>query len=117
MLRQHLFEVYLPQDIGDDCAVRETCEHTRIYEHNKQALHDADIVVAIIDGADADSGTAWEMGYATALGKPVIALRTDFRMVGMQERVNLMSERSAVVVGTKNDLLYALNSLASKTNL
>ena len=117
MLRQHLFEVYLPQDIGDDCAVRETCEHTRIYEHNKQALYDADIVVAIIDGADADSGTAWEMGYATALGKPVIALRTDFRIVGMQERVNLMLEQSAVVVGSKKDLFEVLNPLALKINL
>ena len=114
MLRQHLFEVYLPQDIGDDCAVRETCEHTCIYEHNKQALHDADIVVAIIDGADADSGTAWEMGYATALGKPVIALRTDFRMVGMQERVNLMLERSAVVIIEKKELLAALNTTLDK---
>lgn len=117
MLRQHLFEVYLPQDTGDNCAVRETCEHTRIYEHNKQALHDADIIVAIIDGADADSGTAWEMGYATALGKPVIAMRTDFRMVGRQERVNLMLEQSAVVSRSKKELVEALNSLALKINL
>lgn len=118
MLRQHLFEVYLPQDIGDNCPVRETCEHNRIYEHNKQALHDSDIVVSIIDGADADSGTAWEMGYATALEKPVIALRTDFRMVGRQERVNLMLEQSAVVVvGSKNELVESLNSLVLKINL
>jgi nucleoside 2-deoxyribosyltransferase len=117
MLRQHLFEVYLPQDIGDDCAVRETSEHTRIYEHNKQALQDSDIVVAIIDGADADSGTAWEMGYATALGKPVIALRTDFRMVGRQERVNLMLEQSAVVVGCNKELVDVLHSLVIQINL
>lgn len=117
VLRQNFFDVYLPQDIGDNCAVRETCEHTRIYKHNKQALHDADIIVAIIDGADADSGTAWEMGYATALGKPVIALRTDFRMVGDRERVNLMLEQSAVVVGCKKELVEALNSLALKINL
>jgi nucleoside 2-deoxyribosyltransferase len=118
MLRQHLFEVYLPQDIGDNCPVRETYEHNRIYEHNKQALLDSDIVVSIIDGADADSGTAWEMGYATALEKPVIALRTDFRMVGRQERVNLMLEQSAgVVVGCKKELVEALNSLVLKINL
>jgi nucleoside 2-deoxyribosyltransferase/predicted secreted protein len=117
MLRQYLFEVYLPQNIGDDYAVREMCEHTRIYEHNKQALHDADLIVAIIDGADADSGTAWEMGYATALGKPVIALRTDFRMVGLKERVNLMLEQSAVVAGSKKELVDVLHSLVIQINL
>lgn len=110
MIRQHLFDVYLPQDIGDDCAIRETSEHTRIYEHNKKALDDSDIVVAIIDGADADSGTAWEMGYATALGKPVIALRTDFRMVGRQERVNLMLEQSSKVISSIRQILEAVNS-------
>jgi nucleoside 2-deoxyribosyltransferase len=116
VLRQNFFDVYLPQDIGDTCAVRETCEHTRIYEHNKQALHDSNIVVAIIDGADADSGTAWEMGYATALGKPVISLRTDFRMVGRQERVNLMLEQSAIVAGSKKELVDVLHSLVMNAN-
>ena len=41
----------------------------RIYNFNRRAIRDADILVAIIDGADADSGTAWEMGYAAALKK------------------------------------------------
>ena len=70
----------------------------RIYNRNKRAIRDADIVVAIIDGADADSGTAWEMGYAIGLRKTVIALRTDFRRAGSHERVNLMLEQEARVV-------------------
>ena len=65
-------------------------------------------MVAIIDGADADSGTAWEMGYAAALKKRVIALRTDFRMAGSHERVNLMLEQASLVVTDKNELLAAL---------
>jgi nucleoside 2-deoxyribosyltransferase len=78
---------------------------------NKQALDACDIVVAVIDGADADSGTAWEMGYAFAKGKPVIALRTDFRKAGNHEQVNLMLERSAtaVVAGTEQ-LLEVMKS-------
>jgi len=111
MLGQNFFEVHLPQETGDNTAFRETNTHLRIFEINKQALHDSDIIIAIIDGADADSGTAWEMGYATALGKRVIALRTDFRMVGIQERVNLMLEQSAVVAGSKEALVDALKSL------
>jgi nucleoside 2-deoxyribosyltransferase len=108
LLRAHYYEVALPQDAGDDHAVRDKKEHMRIYNHNKRAIRDADILVAIIDGADADSGTAWEMGYAAALKKTVIALRTDFRMAGSHERVNLMLEQSSRVVTDKTGLLKAL---------
>ena len=77
---------------------------------NKLALESSDLIVAIIDGADADSGTAWEMGYAFALGKPVIALRTDFRRIGHHEKVNLMLEQSAEIVGSTEELLAVLRS-------
>jgi len=115
LLRLHYFEVFLPQDTGDNQAVRDRQEHTRIYNHNRRAIRDADIVVAIIDGADADSGTAWEMGYAAALKKPVIALRTDFRMAGNHERVNLMLEEASRVVTDKNALLAALGVPSAST--
>jgi nucleoside 2-deoxyribosyltransferase len=75
-----------------------------------RSLNNADIIVAIIDGADADSGTAWEMGYAYAHGKPVIALRTDFRRSGNYEKVNLMLEKSATVVTSIEYLLEAVKS-------
>ncbi len=47
----------------------------------------------MIDGADPDSGTSWEMGYAYAKGKPVVGLRTDFRP-GAEHGVNIMLSRS-----------------------
>jgi nucleoside 2-deoxyribosyltransferase/predicted secreted protein len=110
LLTKNLFEVYLPQDAGDDSALRGRSEHERLFSANKNALENADIVVSIIDGADADSGTSWEMGYAYAQGKTVVALRTDFRHVGTGERVNLMLEQSARVVTTPEQLLEALNA-------
>lgn len=109
LLQEHLFEVYIPQDVGDDSAGRDLAEHRRMFAAHQQALDDADAVVAVIDGADADSGTAWEMGYASARGKPVFALRTDFRKVGLHEHVNLMLEQSATVVTSQKDLLAALH--------
>ena len=39
----------------------------------------ADGLVAITDGPDPDSGTAWEVGYAFGTKKPVVVVRTDFR--------------------------------------
>lgn len=34
--------------------------------------------MAIVDGADPDAGTAWEVGYAYGK-KPIVLVRTDFR--------------------------------------
>ena len=110
LLKKNLFEVYLPQDAGDGSAGRGKREHERLFLMNKKALEQADIVVSVIDGADADSGTSWEMGYAHALGKPVFALRTDFRCVGTSEKVNLMLEQSATVVTTPGDLVEIIGS-------
>jgi nucleoside 2-deoxyribosyltransferase len=39
-------------------------------------------LLAVVDGNDIDSGTAAEIGAASALGKPVVGLRTDFRSMG-----------------------------------
>jgi nucleoside 2-deoxyribosyltransferase/predicted secreted protein len=110
MLRKNLFEVYLPQDAGDDYGMRKNEEQEKLFSANKKALEEADIIVAIIDGADADSGTAWEMGYASARGKRVVALRTDFRHAGISEHVNLMLEQSSTVVTSREALLGALQS-------
>ena len=35
-----------------------------------------------MDGADPDSGTCWECGYAYARKKPVVLFRSDFRGSG-----------------------------------
>jgi nucleoside 2-deoxyribosyltransferase len=108
ILTFHFFEVYLPQDAGDDSCCRNHEAHREIFKKHVAAFRSIDIVVAVVDGADADSGTAWEMGYAVGTGKPVIALRTDFRMAGRCEHVNLMLEQSARVVVTIGELLQAL---------
>jgi nucleoside 2-deoxyribosyltransferase len=39
----------------------------------------ADAMVAIMDGSDPESGTAWEVGYAFGTRKPVVLVRTDLR--------------------------------------
>ena len=111
-LRNNFFEVYLPQESGDDSETRNQDEQNRIFSVNLRSLEDADKIVAIIDGADADSGTAWEMGYAFAHGKQVIALRTDFRRSGRHEKVNFMLEESATLVSSMENLLDAVKAPA-----
>jgi len=70
------FTVFLPQEVD------QTQDQKTIFDLNVQELKACDLVLAIVDGPDVDSGVAWEMGYAYAQGKPVIALRTDFRQSG-----------------------------------
>ncbi len=110
-LSAHFFEVYLPQEVDDDSHHRDSESNQDIFRRHLAALENTDIVVAVIDGADADSGTAWEMGYAYARGIPVLAVRTDFRMAGHHEHVNLMLEQSAQVVRSTEELLEALLAL------
>lgn len=53
--------------------------------HNVQALKDSSGMLAVLDGVDMDSGTAAEVGYMSAMGKPVVGLRTDFRFASDNE--------------------------------
>jgi nucleoside 2-deoxyribosyltransferase len=84
--------VFLPQ--RDVPAARGRHRTRRLYEGCLRGLRAADVVVAICDGATADDGTAWEIGYAVAAGKAVYALRTDSRRVAADEHVNLMIQES-----------------------
>lgn len=54
----------------------------RVGRRNADLLRRCDGVLAVLDGVDADSGTAAEIGYAVALGKPVVGLREDLRPGG-----------------------------------
>jgi nucleoside 2-deoxyribosyltransferase len=49
---------------------------------NEDGIREADMLLAVLDGAEVDSGTASEVGFASALGKKCYALRTDLRNTG-----------------------------------
>ncbi len=91
-LEQHGYTIFLPQK---ECA--EVTEKA-IYETCLSGLCSSNLVVAILDGADADSGTCWECGYAVSQGIPVIAVRTDFRDSGDIKGFNAMLYYSATQV-------------------
>ena len=62
--------------------------------NNRSAIDRCDLVFAVLDGVDVDSGTAAEIGYAFAKGKPIIGYRGDFRLSADNEgsMVNLQVE-------------------------
>jgi nucleoside 2-deoxyribosyltransferase len=49
---------------------------------NERLIRGADGLLAVLDGADVDSGTAAEVGFAAALGLPIVGVRTDLRLTG-----------------------------------
>jgi nucleoside 2-deoxyribosyltransferase len=61
---------------------------------NQRAIDRADAVLAVLDGADVDSGTAAEIGYACARGKAIVGYRGDVRPAGDNDGavVNLQVE-------------------------
>ena len=56
-----------------------------IAENNVKGIMESDGVFAVLDGTDVDSGTAAEIGYASASGKIITAYRGDFRSAGDNE--------------------------------
>jgi len=71
-----------------------------IGRRNKEALTNCRLLLAILDGQELDSGTAAEIGYASALGLTCLGLRTDHRETGEAgARVNLQVEAFIVMSG------------------
>jgi nucleoside 2-deoxyribosyltransferase len=81
--------------------------------NNAAAIDRADLVVAVLDGTDVDSGTAAEIGYAFAKGKRIVGYRGDFRLAADNEGsiVNLQVEyfirKSGGTIVTKIEELTA----------
>lgn len=84
-------EVFLPQEQapGKDAA--------GIFAGDVGGLDWADGLIAIMDGADPDSGTCWEVGYAYQK-KPIVLVRTDMRRTGSDgSGYNAMLAESATI--------------------
>jgi len=71
-----------------------------IGERNRSLLAAAAAVLAILDGPDADSGTAAEVGWAAAHRIPVVGWRSDFRLADHEAApVNIQVEDFVLVSG------------------
>ncbi|HUG28978.1 MAG TPA: nucleoside 2-deoxyribosyltransferase [Candidatus Limnocylindria bacterium] len=90
-LRDRGHEVFLPQDQeqGKDAS--------SIFSTDVGGIDWADALVAVMDGPDPDSGTAWECGYAYGK-KPILLVRTDLRaQTGSGAPYNPMLTESATI--------------------
>jgi nucleoside 2-deoxyribosyltransferase len=92
--------------------------NVEIGDNNRAAINRSEVVFAILDGVDVDSGTAAEIGYAFAKGKPILGYRGDFRLSADNEgaMVNLQVEyfirqSGGDIVTNIGDALARLQSL------
>ena len=107
-LRAAGHEIFLPQEQepGKDGA--------GIFATDVGGIDWADGVVASVDGPDPDSGTAWEVGYAFGIRKPILLIRTDLRrLAGNAGDYNPMLTESAtsrveVPAGSTPDVVAAV---------
>ncbi|MCL2001377.1 MAG: nucleoside 2-deoxyribosyltransferase [Planctomycetes bacterium] len=86
-------EIVMPQDFRTAGKYNDSRHYGALFRMCVDGIDSSDAVLSLIDGAEVDSGVAWEMGYAYARGKPVIGVRTDFRP-GAEHGVNIMLSRS-----------------------
>lgn len=67
---------------------------------NLDLISSSQLLVAVLDGQEIDSGTAVELGFAAARGVRCFGLRTDARQAGEEGmRVNLQVEATVEVAG------------------
>jgi len=92
-LRKEGFEVILPQEEASKHISSASIDFAGIFATCLEGIRSANVVVAVLDGADVDSGTAFECGYAYSKGVPIIGVRTDLRLGGEEKGVNAMLSR------------------------
>ena len=77
VLAQKGFAFFSPMRHGADTPAGTPEWARQIFAKDRSEIDRADLIVALYDGSDSDSGTAWECGYAFACGKPVLLVHTD----------------------------------------
>lgn len=104
-------EVILPQERASKFLSLENGMRL-IFEDCLKMVDEADIVVAVLDGPDADSGTSVELGYAYAIKAPIIGIRTDFR-ISEDKGLNLMLSNicSTLIIDTSSDMIGLVDAV------
>ncbi|HUR69582.1 MAG TPA: nucleoside 2-deoxyribosyltransferase [Candidatus Thermoplasmatota archaeon] len=68
--------VHVPHLAGDGL------DAAAYFARSLEALQEARVVIAVLDGAQVDESVAFWMGYAFAASKPILAYATDARAKG-----------------------------------
>ena len=104
-------EIILPQIRAAEFVTAGKMDFENVVRDCIRGIESADALVAILDGADSDSGTSWECGYAYALRKPIVGVRTDLRS-SEDGGLNAMLQRTCAQVIVSPATSATVKSLA-----
>lgn len=96
-------ELYVPQEndaINDKNAYADSLTIARA---DLDSLKASDVLIAVIDGVEIDSGVAAEIGAFSMLNRPIVALLSDVRQLG---RTNTKKIDALIADGTENQFIY-----------
>ncbi len=106
------WETYLPhRDAG--LFDRSSGSSEKFFRNDMKQLEESALVVAVLDGCDVDSGTAWELGYFYRLQKgPIVGYTGDVRIAEPENQINPMVYHSLqALTRSLEELKKALQSL------
>jgi nucleoside 2-deoxyribosyltransferase len=103
------FSVYLPHRDGG-LAPPDRANTRPMYDADIRALDACSAIVAVLNGVDVDSGTAFEIGYGVARGLPVLGLYEDIRIRGPHD-FNAMIANGCRVFSDRAQLVNALKGI------
>jgi nucleoside 2-deoxyribosyltransferase len=104
-------EIILPQIRAAAFVIHGKMDFENVVRDCIKGIESADALVAILDGADSDSGTSWECGYAYARRKPIVGVRTDLRS-SEDGGLNAMLQRTCAQVIVSPATSATVKSLA-----
>lgn len=96
-------ELYVPQEndvINDKNAYADSLTIARA---DLEGLKASDVLIAVIDGVEIDSGVAAEIGAFAMLNRPIVALFSDVRQLG---RTNTKKIDALIADGSENQFIY-----------
>jgi nucleoside 2-deoxyribosyltransferase len=104
------FVTYLPhRDAG--LFNREETPSRFFFEKDLERLDESELIIAVLNGAEIDPGTAWEMGYAFARGKKIIGFLDDSRIYEPYQQMNPMLINSLAALTESLDELRQILEL------
>ncbi len=105
MLLAELLAAGVPQDVAE----------TRIFERDRLALHECDMLIAVLDGAHIDEGVAFEIGFAHALGRLCLGFQSDVRRALPSGNNPMIGRALSSIFSAEDDLVACIsNEIATR---
>ncbi|MGE7665660.1 nucleoside 2-deoxyribosyltransferase [Ureibacillus composti] len=96
-------DLYVPQENAEINDKQSFADSLAIANADMEKLEESDVLIAVLDGVEVDSGVAAEIGAFSTFNRPIVALFSDVRQLG---RDNQNKIDALIADGTENQFIY-----------